>query len=114
MLSPTPDTPGPQRDFDQAVVGGTTYTTGEIVDGNTDALHLNGLTVARETTQSPNMNITISAQERTLSMWIQLNDNQHGVGLYLQRRRRRTESCVPDGIRERARCPASRFGWLKR
>ena len=70
---------GPQRDFDTAVVGSPTYPSTPICEESTQALFFNGVTEAMESLQSPNMNITISSKERTLSMWIQLGSVQKSL-----------------------------------
>lgn len=70
---------GPIRDFNVAVVGTQSYPNEPICEDSSSALLLNSLTSARETSQSPNMNITISAKERTLSMWIELGSVQKSL-----------------------------------
>lgn len=71
---------GPVRDMTSGVVGTFTFTTTEIVDGNTHALEVDNVTDRREIADSPNMNITISSAERTLSAWIMLGGIQHSLG----------------------------------
>lgn len=68
---------GPVRNMTSGVVGTWTFNTQEIVDGNTHSLNYSSVTNRREITDSANMNVTISSQERTLSMWVQLNSIQH-------------------------------------
>lgn len=67
---------GPQRDM-STEVGTTTYTTNNIVDDNTHALILNEATERIGPADSPNMNITIDAQRRTLCCWVQANSTEH-------------------------------------
>ncbi len=66
---------GPARNFTGGIVGTWTFTTNEIRDGNTHAVNFDSVTQRRELSpnDSPNMNVTINAQERTLCMWIQTN-----------------------------------------
>ena len=71
---------GPVRNMTSGVVGTWTFNTQEIVDGNTHCLNYASVTNSREITDSPNMNITISSQERTISCWIQLDEIQHDLG----------------------------------
>jgi len=77
-MADTGDT-GPARDM-LTEIGTTTYSTGNIVDDNTHALILNEITERIGPADSPNMNITIDAQQRTLCAWIQLNSIQHPLG----------------------------------
>lgn len=70
---------GPVRNMTSAVVGTWTFNTQEIVDGNTHSLNMDGVTDRREIADSPNMNITISSAERTISFWLQLNSIQHSL-----------------------------------
>ena len=71
---------GPQRDANVAVIGTWTFSSVPIRDGATHAANFNNVSNARETTQSPNMNITINSVERTLSFWLVLNGTQPSLG----------------------------------
>lgn len=71
---------GPTRNMTSQVTGTWTFNTQEIVDGNTHSLNYSGVTDRRECADSPNMNITITSNERTLSAWIQLDEIQHDLG----------------------------------
>ena len=71
---------GPVRNMTNSVVGTWTFNTQEIVDNNTHSLNYSSVTNRREITDSPNMNITINSQERTLSFWFQLNETQTPLG----------------------------------
>jgi hypothetical protein len=70
---------GPTRNMTSGVVGTWTFNTQEIVDGNTHSLNYGSVTDRREIADSPNMNITITSDERTLSFWLQLDEIQHDL-----------------------------------
>ncbi len=68
---------GPTRNMTQGIVGTWTFSTTEIVDGNTHAWNYSNVTNRREAPDSPNMNITIDSAERTLSFWWEMGSIQH-------------------------------------
>lgn len=68
---------GPVRNMTSGVVGTWTFNTQEIVDGNTHSLNYSNVTNRREIADSANMNVTITAAERTISFWLQINTTQH-------------------------------------
>ena len=70
---------GPTRNM-ITEVGATTYTTANIADGNSHALILNEITERIGPADSPNMNVTINAQRRTLGCWVQTGSIQHPLG----------------------------------
>ena len=71
---------GPVRNMTSGVVGGGAMVASPISEDTTHTWHQNGVTVRREIADSPNMNITISAQERTVCTWAQLNAIQQSLG----------------------------------
>ena len=70
---------GPTRNFTNAVVGTWDFDQNGICMSQTDAAHMESITHRREITDSPNMNITITAAERNLSMWVQLGGVQESL-----------------------------------
>lgn len=68
---------GPTRDMDQGVVGTFSFATTPICDGNTHVLVVDDAADRREIADSPNMNITISAKERTVGCWLMLPNIEH-------------------------------------
>lgn len=71
---------GPTRNMTSGVVGGGALITSPIAEDTTHCWHQNGVLVRREIQDSPNMNITISSQERTVCTWVQLNGIQQSLG----------------------------------
>jgi len=70
---------GAQRDATQSVVGTHPWVTA-IADDATQAMQFDDILDRRECPDSPYMNVTIDAAERTVAGWIQLGDVQKSMG----------------------------------
>jgi len=70
------------RDMDVAVVGTWSFSTGNIVEGNTHALVFNNDTDSREITDAWDMNIVNDSDERTISFWLQIGGIQHQLAAF--------------------------------
>jgi len=75
---------GPQLDMgtsDHASDYGAFTASGTVIAEDSDyAWKVDAVTEAREIADSPNMNVTISSQERTVAGWIQLGGVQQSLG----------------------------------
>lgn len=72
---------GPTRDMNVGIIGGGgAFTANPIAEDSTHCWHMNSTTMRREITDSVNMNITNTLDERTVCCWIQLNGTQQALG----------------------------------
>jgi hypothetical protein len=71
---------GPVRNMTSGVVGTHTFSSTPIAEDTTHAWQLQSVTDRREIADSPNMNITISSQERTICTWVMLGGIQQSLG----------------------------------
>lgn len=72
---------GPSLAMTSGVVGTHGFVTTPICENNTHSLLFDSIDDRREITDSPNMNITISSKERTVSSWIQLGGIQQAMSV---------------------------------
>lgn len=70
---------GPTRNMTSGVVGTQVFVTTPLYEGATHSWEMNSVTDRREITDSANMNITISSQERTLMASVQLQGIQKSM-----------------------------------
>lgn len=73
---------GPTRNFNQDVEGTPTYPSLPIAGNNSKSLFIDNIFEALEISQSPNMNITIKADERTLMFWVSLGSIQKSLSCF--------------------------------